>query len=65
MVILRKKEVRGVRPSHATFSNKKESLSEVPRRDKRIIPKSLEYYERKYNDQKKQFVLPTYLAVIL
>ena len=32
--------------------NKKESLGEVPRLHKRKIPKSLEYYERKYKNQK-------------
>jgi len=32
--------------------SKKESLSEVPRLHKRKIPKSLEYYERKYKSQK-------------
>ena len=31
---------------------KKESLGEVPRLHKRKIPKSLEYYERKYKNQK-------------
>jgi putative transposase len=33
--------------------NKKESLGEVPRLHRRKIPKSLEYYERKYKNQKK------------
>jgi REP element-mobilizing transposase RayT len=33
--------------------NKKESLTEVPRLQKRKIPKSLEYYERKYRNQEK------------
>ncbi len=32
--------------------NKKKSLGEVPRLHKRKIPKSLEYYERKYKNQK-------------
>jgi len=33
--------------------NKKESLSEVPQLHKRKMPKSLAYYERKYQNQKK------------
>ena len=33
--------------------SKKESLSEVPQLHKRKLPKTLEYYERKYKDQKK------------
>ena len=32
--------------------NKKETLDEVPRLQKRKIPKSLEYYEKKYKNQK-------------
>ena len=45
--------------------SKKESLSEVPQLHKRKLLKPLEYYQRKYKDQKKQFVMPAYSAVIL
>jgi putative transposase len=33
--------------------NKKESLNEVPRLQKRKVPRPLDYYERKFKDQKK------------
>ena len=36
--------------------NKKETLSEVPRLQKRNLPKPLEYFDNKYKDQKKAIV---------
>jgi len=41
--------------------NKKESLSEVPRRHKRKRPKPLEHYERKYKDE-RQAICNAYLS---
>ena len=41
--------------------NKQEALSEVPRLQKRKLPKPLEYYDNKYHDQKKA-ILNAYLS---
>ena len=44
-----------------TLINKKESLGEVPRLQKRKIPSSLDYYESKFKDQEKA-ILNAYLS---
>ncbi|MDT8282614.1 MAG: helix-turn-helix domain-containing protein, partial [Gammaproteobacteria bacterium] len=41
--------------------NKKGSLNEVPRLHRRKIPKPLEYYERKYKDQ-RQAIYNAYIS---
>lgn len=40
---------------------KKETLSEVPRLQRRVVPKPLEYYDNTYHDQKKA-ILNAYLS---